>query len=184
MHFMHTSMLRVNEVVKNIRFKDCRVERNTQRDKMLIIELRHGERDGRDVVATRGAANVYESRFKAKSDRNAFIFPTHHRDAFRELLVAAGLRANDEGFPRNLKSLRATSISTRMLDNPDLNPLFISRNAGVGLGAIDAYYAKRLTAQMKKHELSRVKPLWRDSAVQMQNARQQLRKEAKDRGDE
>jgi hypothetical protein len=45
-----------------------------------------------------------------------------------------------------------------MLENPDLNPLFISRNAGVGLGVIDAYYTKRLTAEMKKHELSKAKP--------------------------
>lgn len=183
MHFMVASMLRVNEAVQNIRFQDCRVEKNKDGEQMLIIELRRGKRGGRTVVATREAASIYQSRFKAAPEPTAFIFPTRRVDAFRELLEASGLRTNDEGFPRNLKSLRATSISARILDNPDLNPLFISRNAGVSLAVIDAFYVKRLTAEMKKHELSKVKPLRRDSAAALRNMRRQLRQEAKDRGD-
>ena len=62
-----------------------------------------------------------------------------------------------------------------MLENPDLNPLFISRNAGVGLGVIEAYYTKRLTAEMKKHELSKVKPLRKDSAAHLRKVQRQVR---------
>jgi hypothetical protein len=35
-HFLYASMFRVNEVQKNLRFKDCRVEKNRDGDKMLI----------------------------------------------------------------------------------------------------------------------------------------------------
>jgi hypothetical protein len=64
------------------------------------------------------------------------------------------------------------------LDQPELNPLFISRNAGVSLATIDNYYGKRLTAEMKKNELSKVNPLYRDSAAQMRKAQRQLQKDA------
>jgi hypothetical protein len=186
-HFLYASMFRVNEVQKNpcggLRFKDCRVERNADGDKMLICKLRRGKTGARDVVATRDAAEIYEARFKANPDPNAYIFPERKKDAFRNLLEAAGLRKNEEGFFRNLKSMRPTSISTRMLENPDLNPLIISRNAGVGLGVIDAYYTKRLTAEMQKNELSKVKPRWKDSSAAARTAQRQLDAERGDNDD-
>jgi len=52
----------------------------------------------------------------------ALIFPEHHRDAFRELLEAGKLRRDPKsGFERNFESLRATAISFRILNSPDLN---------------------------------------------------------------
>src|SRR4051794_24094314 len=133
-------MFRVGEAVTNLRFKDCHVEKNRDNAKMLIIKLRDGKVAARIVVGTQVAAEVFEDRLT--SDPNARIFPERKVDAFRELLIAGGMRKNEEGFTRNLKSLRATSLSTRILDQPDLNLLFIGRNPGVSLATIDNYYAK------------------------------------------
>jgi hypothetical protein len=82
------------------------------------------------------------------------IFPHHSADAFRELLKAAGLRENEQGFERNLKSIRATSISTFLLDNPEVNLMVVARNAGTSVAMIDEFYAKRLTPEMHKDRLS------------------------------
>jgi hypothetical protein len=179
-HFMYGSMFRVGEAVTNLRFKDCRVEKNRDGAKMLLIKLHEGKRGARTVVGTREAAEVFEDRLSSASDPNARIFPERKVDAFRELLIAAGLRTNEQGFKRNWKSLRATSISTRILDQPDLNLLFIGRNAGVSLATIDNFYAKRLTAEMKKNELSAVKPFSRDSSLQMRKVQRQVRKERRE----
>ena len=116
-----------------------------------------GKRGTRDVVALVGAASVYERRLKQAKDTDALIFPEHHRDAFRELLEAAHLRRHPKsGFDRNFKSLRATSISFRILNNPELNLQIIARNAGTSVVMIDEFYAKRLTAVMNKNDLSAV----------------------------
>jgi hypothetical protein len=37
----------------------------------------------------------------------------------------------------------------------DANLLLIARNAGTSVSMLDLFYAKRLTAEMHKHELSR-----------------------------
>lgn len=84
------------------------------------------------------------------------MFPHHCRDGFRELLIAADLHEDHFGFTRNLKSMRATAISTRILENPTLNLAVIARNAGTSVAMIDNFYAARLTAEMSKHELSQM----------------------------
>lgn len=155
MVFLVHSMCRVGEVL-SLRFRDCRLEKNSDGDKMLLCEV-SGKRGTRDVVALLGAASVYERRLKRAKDQDALIFPEHHRDAFRELLEAAHLRKDPKsGFERNYKSLRATSISFRILNNPDLNLQIIARNAGTSVVMIDEFYAKRLTAKMSKDALSAV----------------------------
>jgi hypothetical protein len=53
-----------------------------------------------------------------------------------------------------LKSLRATAISRRILESPELNLQIIARNAGTSTLMIDKFYAARLTAEMHKDELS------------------------------
>ena len=55
-----------------------------------------------------------------------------------------------------MKSLRATSISFQLLDQPELNLQIIARNAGTSVQMIDQFYAKRLTAEMHKESLSKL----------------------------
>jgi len=153
MIFLVDSMLRVGEV-RTLKFASCRVETNADGDKMLLCEVT-GKHGTRTVVALRGAAWVYERRMK-QYDPTGLLFPEHSRDAFRELLIAAGLREDAFGFERNLKSLRATSISFRLLDNPEMNLQIVARNAGTSVQMIDTYYAKRLTAEMSKEALSKL----------------------------
>ncbi len=154
--FMYHATCRVGEIVKSLRFRDCRVEKNTDGQKMLIAEV-NGKTGVRSVVMTFGAASVYERRIKTTPDpKTDYIFPTKPKDGFAELLEAAGLRTNNEGFMRNLKSMRSSSISQRMLNQPDLNQTFIARNSGVSVNTIDKFYAKRLTSVMQKNALSLV----------------------------
>ncbi len=86
--------------------------------------------------------------------RASRVFPQHHRDAFRELLKAADLYTDAQGFTRNYKSLRATSISFALLE-PSPNLLAIARNAGTSLTMIDQFYARRLSSEMHLDQLSR-----------------------------
>lgn len=74
------------------------------------------------------------------------------RDGFRELLIAAGLRTDAFGNTRNLKSLRATAISFKLLDGVDI--FLVARNAGTSITQIDNFYAKRLTPEMGARALS------------------------------
>jgi len=83
------------------------------------------------------------------------VFPEKCRDGFQALLKEAGLLVDAQGFRRNLKSLRATAISFRLLEaGPKANLLMIARAAGTSVQMIDQFYAKRLTAEMYKDDLS------------------------------
>jgi integrase len=151
MRFLVASMCRVDEV-RGLRFRDCRLDKNEKGHKILIC-LVTGKRGSRTVVALPEAASIYAVRLKkAKGDVNALMFPEHHRDAFRELLKAAGLHRDAQGFARNFKSLRATSISRAVLAGIDL--MLIARNAGTSVAMIDNFYARRLSAQMGKDVLT------------------------------
>jgi hypothetical protein len=99
------------------------------------------------------AAAIYERRLKHAQPTD-LIFPHGCRNGFRELLKAARLRDNAQGFRRNLKSVRATSISTALLNNPNLNLTVLARNSGTSVQMVDEFYANRLTPEMFKHELS------------------------------
>lgn len=123
---------------------------------MLLCEVT-GKRGTRTAVAQALAADVYEGRLK-NAKLNDLMFRNHCRDAFRELLDAAGLREDSRGFKRNLKSIRATAISSFILQNPDLNLAVIARNAGTSVQMIDLFYSKRLTAEMSKDRLSALPP--------------------------
>jgi hypothetical protein len=162
MIFMVHSMCRVDEV-RALRFSDCRLEKNANGDKILLCEVT-GKRGTRTVVALAGAASVYERRLKAAKQITEKVFQEHHREAFKELLADAGLRKDAHGFLRTMKSLRATAISFRILNNPELNLTLIARNAGCSTSMIDLFYAKRLTAEMNKEALS-VMPRTKKKAV-------------------
>lgn len=147
MQFLVLSMVRVGEA-RNLRYIDCRIEGE---DRILVAHVT-GKRGQRTIVAPRDAAKIIERRMVGQ-DQASPVFPTHHRDAFRELLISADLRTDSDGFARNLKSLRATAISFRLLE-PSPNLLIIARNAGTSVAMIDGFYAKRLSAEMHRDLLS------------------------------
>jgi hypothetical protein len=150
MVWMVETMMRVDEM-RELRFRNCRVERNTQRIKILICEVQ-GKRGIRTSIGRRAAAVIYERRAKTAQPEDV-IFPVHHREAFTELLKAANLHVDARsGFTRNFKSLRCTAISFAVLRGTDL--LWIARNAGTSVAMIDSFYARRLSAVMAKDALT------------------------------
>lgn len=89
MAWMVATMMRVGEMPA-IRFRDCRVQKNSDGDRILICEVQ-GKRGIRTAVGRTGAASIFQQRKGDVKDANALIFPIHHREAFTELLKAAGL---------------------------------------------------------------------------------------------
>jgi hypothetical protein len=156
MVWMISTMMRVGEMLE-VRYRDCRVEKNSADEKLLVIEVQ-GKTGGRTAIGRDEAVEVYERRKKQAKDSspNALLFPVHHRDGFRELLKAAKLHVDPRtGFERNFKSLRATAISFAVLRGaPSPNLLMIARNAGTSVSMIDQFYARRLSAEMGKDVLT------------------------------
>jgi hypothetical protein len=157
MVWMINTMMRVDEM-RAVRFRDCRITTNAEGHEILLCEVK-GKRGIRTVVGRRSARDIFKSLSgKGYRDTNSLIFSTHHRDAFTELLKAAGLHVDGlSGFERNFKSLRCTAISFAVLQGVDL--MWIARNAGTSITMIDNFYARRLSAIMAKDELT--KP-WKD----------------------
>lgn len=159
MHWMVGTMMRVGEMLA-VRYRDCRVQKNKKNDWVLVAEVK-GKRGIRTVIGRHEAAKVYDDRlhglYEATKDLNALVFPIHHREAFTELLKAAGLhRDSRDGFERNFKSLRCTAISFAVLRGaPNPNLLLIARNAGTSIAMIDQFYARRLSAEMGLDELTK-----------------------------
>jgi hypothetical protein len=146
MRFMVSSCGRVNEI-RGVRFRDCCYRLSETGAGNVLICAVTGKSGPRNVVADADAVEIISAR-EGKPDE--FVFSEHHRDCFRELLIAAKLRTDAEGLTRNFKSLRATAISRLVLAGKDL--MFISRNAGTSIQMIDTYYAKRLIAEMSVRE--------------------------------
>lgn len=142
-YFLVLTMMRVGEML-NLRFNDCHID-----EKGILTAHVTGKRGARTVVAPKEAGNIIKRRQKKQPKPSALVFPTQHKRAFRELLIAAGLHRDAAGFTRNLKSLRVTAISFRVLE-PNPNLLLIARNAGTSLAMIDNFYAKRLSAEMHR----------------------------------
>ena len=149
--FMLASKVRVDEVY-GIRFSACAVKKNPHGERFLESEV-SGKKGLRPVTATQDAASVYEKRLAAVKaaggDESQLIFPEDKRDAFRELLIAAGLLTLTEKgkvFRRNLKSVRCTAISFQLIDFPEVNLQIVADNAGTSPQMIHDFYAKRLTA--------------------------------------
>jgi hypothetical protein len=151
--FMVHSMMRVEEL-RHLRFSDCRVDTNSQGEEILVCDVA-GKTGARQCVCLPGAASVYKRRYR-EDQKTALIFPHKTRDAFRSLLEAAKLQADPTGHARNLKSLRSTSISFRVLDG-SADIFAIARNAGTSVQMIDDFYAKPLGALMKKDALTHVR---------------------------
>jgi integrase len=154
--FMVHSMCRVGEML-NLRFSDCRYEQPEEGSRAILIADVKGKRAWRTFVAPPEAAAVVKGRSEHKAgegDKADHVFPSHHQEAFTALLKAAKLYTDSQGFTRNMKSLRATAISLRVVQ-PGANLLMIARNAGTSIAIIDSHYAKRLTAEAHKGELGK-----------------------------
>jgi hypothetical protein len=155
MVFMVHSMMRVDEV-RSLTFGDCRLDKNDSGDEILICDVRKsktGPRPG--VVCLVGAASVYKRRIGQHAPHE-LIFPRTTRDAFRALLEAAGLYKDADGRTRNLRSLRATGISFRVLDG-NANVVLIANNSGTSLNSINNFYVKYLRGTDDKNALTRIR---------------------------
>jgi len=124
----------------------------------LICEVK-GKRGIRTVVGRKEARDIFKTyKRKGYRDVNTAMFPVHHHEALTELLKEAGLHVDPlSGFERNFKSFRCTAISFAVLQGVDL--MWIARNAGTSVNMIDMFYARRLSAEMAKDQLTKA---WKD----------------------
>jgi hypothetical protein len=123
-------------------------------DPYCVLQIT-GKTGHRTCIAGGFFPAIFERRAKGLKATDP-LWAHSQRDAFRELLTAAKLRTDAFGHTRNLKSIRATAISFRILSqapNPDL--LTIARNAGTSIAMIDAFYARRLSAELAAERLSK-----------------------------
>jgi integrase len=119
----------------------------TFRDGYALVDLR-GKRGHRQAVAGGEAFRILRQRVEglAPGDR---VWRYSQRDGFANLLKEAHLATDTFGNPRNLKCLRSTGISFRVLAGaPSPNLVAIARQAGTSIEVIDRYYVRRLSAEM------------------------------------
>jgi hypothetical protein len=147
------STMRVSEL-RGLTAGQVRIEKPKKADAYAVIQV-NGKTGHRTVIAGGLFPTMYERRAKGRKPGD-LLWPHSQRDAFRELITAAGLRHDEYGNLRNLKSIRATAISFRILSQaPSPNLLLIARNAGTSVTMIDTFYAKRLTAEMGAEQLAK-----------------------------
>lgn len=155
MLMMVHSCARVDEL-RSLRVSDCVVREPTAaqqtRRRLKIpyyLEMRINGKTGiRDSIAWSGAVTSYR-RLVARGDLKPddLLFKEHHRDGFRELLDAAGLRKDRLGKPRNLKALRSTGLMMKIMANPELNLKLLADNVGTSVAMLDTFYLKRLSVK-------------------------------------
>lgn len=135
----------------------ARLAKNVKRDpnEFLEINLQQGK-TGPRVVVTRVAnsgVETFRGLVKRKDPKpEDLLFTAHHRDAFRELLIAAKLRENN-GVKRNFKALRCTSIMLWVLAEPNVNLKLLASNFGTSVQMLDQFYLKPLNVQMNRDAL-------------------------------
>lgn len=147
------SCARVDEV-RNVRVRDCAVKRLKPKSRPYLEMRISGKTGFRKSIAWAGAVSAFQrlvARRNLKTDD--LLFQEHHRDGFRELLEATGLRRDREGNIRNLKSLRSTGLMMRIRSNPRINLKLLAQNVGSSIGMLDTFYLKKLTVDMNVEEL-------------------------------
>jgi integrase len=113
--------LRVDEA-RNLTFKDVTMGRHNGEEVLFLKVLGKHSPDGRikeDGYGMYGAVPAFRRIQKRRPNAGPeeSLFNHHHRDSFRELLTACGMRQTDRG-KRDLKSLRPTGISLRLDKGP------------------------------------------------------------------
>jgi hypothetical protein len=148
------SCARVDEL-RNLHVRDCAIKQAGKLPQRPYLEMRiKGKTGYRKSIAWSGAVSAFErlvARRELKSDD--LLFHEHHRDGFRELLDAAGLRRDGGGSLRNLKSLRSTGLMMRIRSNPRINLKLLAENVGTSVSMLDNFYLKRLSVDMHVEEL-------------------------------
>jgi integrase len=109
----------------------------------LQIRVRRSKTGPRVCHSRIGAFQVF-GRLTAGKKPTDLLFVEHHRDSFRELLIAADLRTNAYGLPRNAKCLRPTAISHWLLDKPTIPLSWLAANCGTSITILQQFYVKRL----------------------------------------
>lgn len=177
MRLMVATCMRVDEL-RSVRVRDVTIVRDTTKvtyggmelppnvarlakqrpdtREYLEIALQQGKTGPRTVL-TRLADSGVET-FRALVARkhltpDDLLFAEHHRDAFRELLIAANLRTDGNGHRRNLKSLRSTGMMLWILQYPNANIKMLAATWGTSMEMISAYYLKRLDVQVNRHAI-------------------------------
>lgn len=159
MMMMVHSCARVDEV-RRLRVRDCVIKTKTADDyakkhrkggTQYLQMWIEGKTGGREAIGWSGAVTSFErcrKRLELKLGRppepNDLVFEEHHRDGFRELLEAAGLRVS-RGKTRNLKSLRSTGLMLRIVTDPKINLKFLALSAGTSISMLDTFYLKYLS---------------------------------------
>lgn len=148
---VHTGV-RIGESL-NIRRKDIKMwEGNNHSVKDRCFIKVKGKTGARECIGMFGAVRVIQRIDKKRSPGpDDKLFPTHNPRQFVALLNEAGLRYNDEGHRRDLKSLRHTFIMFRLLEGVDI--FLLATNCGTSVKIISQHYGKHLTARMKSDEL-------------------------------
>ena len=151
--FLVHSCCRVDEA-RRIRVRDCVIKTRPPRKRPYLEMKVVGKTGPRLSIGWSGAAAAFKrqvTRFALQPDD--LLFREHHRDSFRELLIAAGLRTDAFGFQRNLKSLRSTALMMRIKQNPRINLKLLADNAGTSVAMLDAFYLKRMRVDLAVDEL-------------------------------
>lgn len=153
--------LRVGEAY-SIRWRDCEVHdgskgRSTHEDftsdmhsqLSFTVVGKHSNGIPEEARGNRSAYRAY-LRMVLMGDQTGDqekLFQHNHRDGFRELLNAAGLRISSKGRMRNLKSLRPTGISLK-LDAPHRPNYFdVAKWTRTSVAMIEDYYDQREDAE-------------------------------------
>ena len=147
------SCARVDEV-RRLRVRDCAVKRLKDKGRPYLEMRIQGKTGNRKSIGWSGAASAYERLVERRHlQPDDPLFREHHRDGFRELLDAAGLRRDGFGNIRNLKSLRSTGLMMRIKANPRINLKLLADNAGTSVAMLDTFYLKRLSVDLNVEEL-------------------------------
>jgi hypothetical protein len=119
----------------------------TFRETYALVDVR-GKRGHRQAVVGGLAFDTLKARSDGLKPGDR-LWRYSQRDGFANLLEAAGLATDAFGNPRNLKALRCTGISFKVLAGaPNPNLVAISRNVGASVEVLDRYYLKRLSGEM------------------------------------
>lgn len=138
--------LRVGEAY-SLRWRDCRLIELGKTKKTPAVELmvlgKHSRGGKREYgYGLYGAVSAFKAMQRARTGARPDdkLFLEQHRDGVRQLLIAAGLRAHEDGRTRDAKSLRQTGISLRLELSPNPDYRHIARWARTSPAMILAFY--------------------------------------------
>ena len=153
--FMVNTGLRVGEA-RNLCWQDLQFKNAAKsEDRKLFVAVAASQskvRKRRTVVGTEGAYRIMKDYYDERKENKDFCALTdkiwckengsviqHFREGFTNLLIAAGIRHDNEGKELTIYSLRHTFITTRLIAG--VNPYQLAENCGTSIPMIEQYYA-------------------------------------------